>query len=573
MRSVLPWFAAAAALAAVLLAAPGSATKPFVPIAFTENAHQAGIDFVLKNDATPEKHQIEAMPAGVAVIDYDNDGYEDLFFINGATVSGLRKADKSYWNRLYRNNGNGTFTDVTEKAGVRGSGYSMGVAVGDFDNDGWDDLFVVGVDRDILYRNNHDGTFVDVTSKSGIAAGGPGKTWSISAGWFDYDNDGRLDLFIVKYCKWAADKEPHCGGLKPGFRAYCDPRMYEGLPNALYHNNGDGTFTDVSASSGIAAHIGKGMAVAFADYDADGRPDVLVTNDTERNFLFHNDGNGKFSEVGLKAGVAFNNDGRALSSMGADFRDVDNDGKPDLVITALSNETFPLFLNLGGSFRDASYSSGLALLTLPWAGWSVGIFDLNNDGLKDIFTANSLVMDNIELFSSRTYHLVDSVFANVGNAEFVDARAGSAPGVFKPRAHRGCAFGDFDNDGRVDIAVSSLNDSVELLQNVSDPGQHWLDVLLTGTVSNRDAIGATVRLVTPSGRTQYNHVTTSVGYASSSSRRVHFGLGPEAVARKVEIRWPSGLVQTIDNIKADQCLRVTESRPSLTSARSRSASR
>jgi hypothetical protein len=470
----------------------------------------------------------------------------------------LAKVDASYWNRLYRNNGDGTFTDVTLKAGVKGEGYSMGVAVGDYDNDGWDDLFVTGVNRNTLFHNNHDGTFSDVTESAGLSGGSPEKMWSISAGWFDYDNDGLLDLFVVNYCKWAPEKEPYCGENKPGYRTYCNPRLYEGLPNTLYHNNGDGTFTDVSAASGIGAHIGKGMAVAFADYDDDGRMDVLVTNDTERNFLFHNDGNGRFTEAGVKAGVAFNNDGKALSSMGADFRDIDNDGKPDLIITALSNETFPLFQNLGGFFKDVTYSSQLALLTLPWAGWGIGIFDLNNDGLKDIFTANSLVMDNIELFSSRSYRQSNSVFANVGGRRFVDARAGSGPNFWKPRAHRGCAFGDFDNDGRVDVVVSSLNDPVEVLRNVSDAHQHWFELLLTGRTSNRDAIGARVRLVSESGRAQCNHVTTSVGYASSSSRRVHFGLGQESVIASLEIRWPSGIIQRMQNVKTEQCLRVTE---------------
>ncbi len=311
--------------------------------------------------------------------------------------------------------------------------------------------------------------------------------------------------------------------------------------------------------SGVAAYIGKGMAVAFADYDEDGRMDAFVANDTERNFLFHNEGEGRFIEKALRAGVAYNYDGRAASNMGADFRDIDNDGKPDLVVTALSNETFSLFQNMrAGTFVDATYRSRLGRLSLPWGGWSVGIFDLNNDGLKDIFTANSHVMDNQELYSSRTYRQPNSVFVNLTGAAFADARDGSGKDFWGARAHRGCAFGDFDNDGRIDVVVSSLNDPAEFLRNISDRRQHWLELLLTGKRSNRDAIGARVRVTSASGRMQFNHVTTSVGYASSSSRRVHFGLGDESRAQSIEIRWPSGTIQVLRNVSADQLLRVTE---------------
>jgi len=551
--------AAALALGALVFAQRARVDAPIVPIVFQNGAKPAGIDFVLKNSASADKNQIETMPAGVAVLDYNNDGFEDIYFVNGAAIPGLAKKDASYWNRLYRNNGDGTFTDVTAKAGVAGDGYSMAVAVGDYDNDGWEDLFIAGVNRNTLYHNNGDGTFSDVTQKAGLAAAGPIKPWSISAGWFDYDNDGWLDLFVVNYCKWAPGQDPYCGVNKPGYRAYCDPKLYQGLPNALYRNNRDGTFTDVSAVSGIGAHVGKGMAVAFADYDGDGRMDAFVTNDTERNFLLHNDGNGRFSEVGIRAGVAFNIDGKAVSSMGVDFRDIDGNGRPDLVTTALSNESFSLFRNIGkGLFTDASYSSGLAALSLPWAGWEVGLFDLNNDGAKDIFTANAHVRDNEELYGSRTYRQPNSIFANAGGGRFVDARASAGPASARPAAHRGCAFGDFDNDGRVDVVVSCLNEPAELLRNVSDRRQHWFEVLLTGHRSNRDAIGAVVRVTSASGTVQYNHVTTAVGYASSSSRRVHFGLGAGGGIRSVEIRWPSGAIQELDNPKADQCLRITE---------------
>jgi enediyne biosynthesis protein E4 len=528
-----------------------------VTVRFVDQAQHAGIHFTLQNHSTPEKHQIEAMPAGVAVLDFDNDGFEDLYFVNGAHVPDLVKTGSADWNRLYRNNGDGTFRDVTERAGVRGEGYSMGVAAADFDNDGWTDLFVAGVNRSLLLRNKGDGTFEDVTKRAGLESQGPSKPWSIAAAWFDYNNDGLLDLFVVNYCKWDPGKEPYCGDPKPGYRTYCHPKNYEGLPNQLFRNKGDGTFTDVSAAAGVAKHIGKGMGVAIADYDSDGRMDVFVANDTVPNFLFHNEGNGTFSEVGLAAGVAFNADGRALSSMGVDFRDIDNDGKPDLFVTALTNETFALYKNLGrGIFTDATYTSRLAVLTVPFGGWGAGAYDLNNDGWKDLFAAASDVMDNAELFSSRKFRQPNQVYVNQGNGTFSMA-AGNGQ---TPRAHRGCAFGDFDNDGRVDVVVTSLNEPVELLRNVTEPGQHWLDLLLTGTRSNRDAIGAVIRLTPPSGRTQTNHVTTSVGYASSSSRRVHFGLAKETKATRIEIRWPTGATQTLEDVNADQLLKITEPR-------------
>jgi len=424
--------------------------------------------------------------------------------------------------------------------------------VGDFDNDGFDDLFVAGVNRNILYRNNGDGTFRDFTQRAGLTSAEP-KPWSISAGWFDYDNDGRLDLFVVNYCKWLPDRDPYCGEPKPGYRTYCHPKLYEGLPNALFHNNGDGSFTDVSAASGIAKHIGKGMTVVFADYDGDGLMDALVTNDTESNFLFHNDGEGRFSEAGIRSGLAFNIDGKAVSSMGADFRDMDGDGRPDAVVTALSNESFSLFRNNGrNSFVDASYASRLSVLSLPWAGWGVGLVDLNNDGWKDIFAANAHVMDNEELYSSRTYRQPNSVFLNTQSGRLVDAISCTRTATTERGAHRGCAFGDFDNDGRVDVVISCLNEAAKLLRNVSEPKQHWVDLLLTGLRSNRNAIGATVKVTSKSG-VQYNHVTTAVGYASSSSRRVHFGLGADTEIASVEIRWPGG---TIDRIQAPGVNRI-----------------
>ena len=559
--ALLVWPVVALRLATPLYQSRTSlAPSPLAGSVRLENiAASAGVGFVLHNSATPFKYQIEPMVAGVAIFDYNNDGYEDIYFVNGAGIPELMKTGPEYYNRLYQNNGNGTFTDVTARAGVKGEGYSMGVAVGDYDNDGWEDLYVVGVNRNQLFHNNGDGTFTDVTEAAGLKGLDPqrGKTWSICAGWFDYDNDGWLDLFVVNYCVWGLDKDPFCGSEFTGVRAYCHPSKFAPLPDALYHNNRDGTFTEVSAVAGIRQQLGKGMGVAFADYDADGYLDVFVANDTTRNFLFHNNGDGTFSERGLQAGVAYNGDGSALSYMGADFRDVDNDGRPDIFVTAISNETFSYFHNEGGGiFDDFTHPSGLGRLSIFASGWSNGIFDLNNDGRKDLFSVNSHVNDNIGFEMNVLFRQRNSIFANAGD-RFVDVSASAGEDFQVAAAHRGCAFGDLDNDGRIDVAVSRFDGPAEVFRNVSPGGNHWLLVKTVGTRSNRDGIGAQIRLESASG-VQYNHVTTSVGYASSSSRRVHFGLGQDTVVTRLEISWPSGVRQELRNVPADQTLTVRE---------------
>ena len=533
-------YAVASGLALLALAA--------APALFEDRSARSGITFVLRNSATPEKHQIETMVGGVAILDFDHDGHPDIFFTNGASQPSLEKTGPSFYNRLYRNRGDWTFEDVTAKAGLRGAGYSIAAAAADFDNDGFADLYVAGVNRSFLYRNRGDGTFEDVTAKAGVGNAG---VWAVSAGWFDYDNDGLLDLFVVNYVKWDPAKEPFCGEPR-SYRTYCHPKYYEGLPNRLYRNNGDGTFTDASERSGIGSHIGKGMGVAFADYDNDGRMDVFVANDTTPNFLFHNEGNGTFREVGFPAGVAMNDDGRALSSMGVDFRDIDNDGRPDIFITALANETFPLYRNLGkGLFADATYSSRIGAATLPLSGWSTGVFDFDNDGRKDIFAACGDVQDNTESYSSRKSRQPNLVLLQTANGTFAAHQLGP------PRMHRGAAFADLDGDGRVDAVVTAIGSSALVLRNVGGERNHWLGLRLTGTRSNRDAIGARVHLVTASGE-QWNHVTTSVGYAGSSEKAVHFGLGPDDRAKLIEITWPSGAVQRLENVRADRYVAVTE---------------
>jgi enediyne biosynthesis protein E4 len=533
------------AIASSLVAAAGELVSP---IRFTDVAQSSGVDFVLHNYPTPGKHMIETMAGGLAVFDYDGDGKPDIFFTNGAPIPSLNKTSPEFWNRLYHNEGNMKFRDVTRQAGVAGQGYSMGAAAADYDNDGRPDLFVAGVNRNILYHNAGNGRFEDVTEKAGIRSG----KWAVAAGWFDYDKDGKLDLWVVHYAKWTPATDRFCGDAARGIRIYCHPKYYEGLASTLYHNRGDGTFEDVSEKAGISAFAGRGMSVAFADYDQDGFPDVFVTNDNMPNFLFHNKGNGAFEETALLSGVALRSDGKPVASMGADFRDYNNDGLPDIAFTALAGETFPLFRNEGKSnFGDATYSSHIGALSLHHSGWGLGLYDLNNDGWKDIFTANSHVNDRVELFESAVYKEPDSVFANKGDGTFADV-SGSA-GLAQRKAHRGCAFADFDGDGRIDVVVSSLGEPIELWRNVSPTPNHWITLRLQGTVSNRDGIGAHIRI-----GSQYNDMTSAVSYASSSLDGVHFGLGKSEKIERIEIAWPSGTKQVLENVKADQVLTVRE---------------
>jgi hypothetical protein len=411
-----------------------------------------------------------------------------------------------------------------------------------------------------LFHNNHDGTFTDVTAKAGVGGAklNGKKMWSVGGGWFDYNNDGLLDLFVVNYCVWEVNKDPFCT-IKNGVRAYCHPKYYASLHNTLYRNNGDGTFTDVSDETGISAHVGKGMSVSFADYDNDGFLDAFVANDTTPAFLFHNLGGKKFEEVGVTAGVAYAPDGLILSGMGSDFRDVNNDGRPDIWYTAVERETFPLLINQGkGEFDDLTQASGLQS-TKEMSGWGNGIYDFDNDGWKDLFVARANVMDNVsELYPDRRYPEPNSVFRNLGNGKFAEAGRTAGPDFQVEAAHRGVAFGDLDNDGRIDAVVSVLGGPVEILHNISETGNHWILLKLVGTKSNRMGIGAQIHITTEDGRSQWNEATTAVGYASSSDSRVHFGLGKNQRIKDMDIRWPSGIRQTLHDIAADQILTIEE---------------
>jgi hypothetical protein len=545
-----------------LLLTSASAQSGASDIRFEEIAARSGLRFTTNNSPTENKNQIETMVAGVALLDYDGDGYLDIYLINGAAIPSLKKESPAYWNRLFHNNHDGTFTDVTEKAGLAGAGYGMGVAVGDYDNDGRPDIFVANVTGNQLFHNNGDGTFTDVTERAGLSGAklDGKKMWSVGAGWFDYNNDGLLDLFVVNYCKWEVNKDPYCA-VKNGVRAYCHPKQYAPLHNTLYRNNGDGTFTDVSQETGIADHPGKGMSVSFADYDQDGYLDAFVANDTTPSFLFHNLKGKKFEEVGVTAGVAYAPDGGALSGMGSDFRDVNNDGLPDIWYTAVEHETFPMMINQGGgAFVDQSATSGLRS-TSEMSGWGNGMVDFDNDGWKDLFVARSNVMDNISLLNpNRSYQEPNAVFRNLGNGKFEDVSAAAGADFQLKAAHRGVAFGDLDNDGRIDMIVSVLGGPVKLFHNISTTPNHWILLKLVGTKSNRMAIGAQIHIVTPDNRSQWNEVTTATGYASSSDSRVHFGLGVNKRIREIEIRWPSGVRQTLHDVAADQILTIEEPR-------------
>ncbi len=528
------------------------------PIRFEDRQAASGIDFVLDNATVPDKPLIDTMLGGVALFDYDNDGRLDVFFANGARIPSLAKDDPRFWNRLYHNEGGGRFRDVTEAAGLRGEGYSMGASAADFDNDGWTDLYVTGVNRNLLYRNRGDGTFEDVTERAGVGGVSNGrKLWSVGVAWLDYDRDGLLDLFVVNYLDWTPANNQLCG--MEGRRLSCSPTEYAGVPNLLYHNDGGGHFTDVSAEAGIDAQVGKGMSVAVADADGDGFPDVFVANDQMRHFLFHNQAGRRFVESGVEMGVAYTDDGVPVSGMGSEFRDLDDDGRPDIVVTSLSGEPFPLYLNSAdGYFVPSHNAAGLGFATLLMGGWGIGAYDLDNDGRKDLFTANSHVSENVESYGHHRYKQANAVFRATGDGHFRDVTALAGEDMQRRRAHRGCAFADLDGDGRVDVVVSAIGEPARVLYNVTPDAGHWLALRLVGTRSNRDGIGAVVKLTGQSGRVQWNHATTAVGYASSSDPRVHFGLGPDRSAREIEIRWPSGIRQVLRNVPADRTLQVEE---------------
>ncbi len=539
----------------------GSKSEPALPV-FADATARAGITFRHQASRTSQKYLPESMSGGVAMLDYNNDGRLDLFFVNGALLrdpmpAGVQpdKSDPKFWNRLYRNNGDGTFTDVTQRAGVQGHSYGMGAATGDYDNDGFPDLYVTNLGRNILYHNNGDGTFTDVTKQAGVAGGG----WSVGACFVDFDRDGRLDLMVTRYVDWDFSRNPFCGDHKPGYRAYCHPDFFQPVAHILYHNNGDGTFTDVSAKSGIARYPGKGLGVAVNDYNQDGWPDLVVANDSFPQQLFRNNRDGTFTETALQMGLAYDEDGKTFAGMGVDFADYDNDGWPDIFVNALANQRYALYLNKQGeSFDYISGPSGVAGITQMHSGWGARFVDYDNDGWKDLFIAQGHVMDNIELTQpSVRYHEPPLLMRNTGG-RFVDVSGSSGEPFRAAISARGMAFGDLNNDGFPDLAINCHDGPPLVLINQGGNGNHWLIVNTIGTKSNRDGIGARLKLVGESGKPQHGYVTTAGSYLSASDKRVHFGLGADRSARLLEITWPAGTVQRIENVKADQVIVVRE---------------
>ena len=516
---------------------------------FEDVTSDSKIAFVHDSGATPDKFMVETFGSGVAWIDYDNDGFPDLYFVNGAPGAA---------NALYHNNRDGTFTDVTERAKVAANGnraHKTGVAVGDYDNDGFLDLYVTALGPNILFRNNHDGTFADVTAAAGVA-GGPNE-WSTSTGFFDFDRDGDLDLYVTNYLDYRLDDNPYCGFRREGYRMYCNPTMFDGMADRLFRNNGDGTFTDVSKAAGIANPAGKGLGVTFCDYDRDGDTDVYVANDMVRNFLYRNNGDGTFTDVAYGAGVGFDLNGKPQAGMGVDCADVDGNRLPDLFVTNFADELNTLYINRGGGlFEDVTTQAGLASGFHP-LGFGTKLFDYDNDGDQDIYVTNGHVIDNVQLFQpTQTYKQKDLLYENLGG-RFRDVSAESGPVFQAERVGRGLAVADFDNDGNLDVVISSIGQRAVLLRNKGIKGGSWITIRAQGTKSNGFGLGATVQVETAE-RVQVGEINNVASYLSANDIRLHFGLGAAKVIQRIEILWPSGTRQVLTDVPVNQILTVKE---------------
>ena len=538
-----------------------------VPGKFRDITSELSIDFRYLSSHTTKKYLIETMGTGAALFDFDNDGRLDIFLVNGAPLTDPtpktaipQKTGPQYWNRLYHQKRDGRFEDVTEKAGLQGVGYGMGVVVGDYDNDGFEDLYVTAYGGNRLYHNNGNGTFTDVTEKTGVA----GEGWSTSAAWVDLDNDGLLDLVVLRYLDWDFS-DVWCGTHKEGYRSYCTPDIFKPIAPLVYHNEGNGRFTEVSQKIGIAKP-GRGLGIALADYDRDGHIDVFIANDSMFEFLYHKKVDGTFEEVALPAGVAVDSDGNTYAGMGVDFADYYNDGLPDLLVTDLGNQRYALYKNNGdGSFTYASFSSGIGTITQRFSGWGVRFMDYDNDGWKDVMVAQGHDLDNVELTTPNLRYREPMLLARNMGKDFADVSAQSSSVFQIPWVGRGMAVGDIDNDGRLDALVTTNDGPVHVLHNETQTANHWLLLKLVGHKSNRDAIGAEVRVKTQHG-SQLGIVTTASSYLSSSDKRLHFGLGTDEVVEEMEIRWPSGIIQKLQNVHSDRIMQIDEPGPNESSA-------
>jgi hypothetical protein len=536
-----------------------SRTSASPPAKFQDVTSQLGVQFQHAAPHTSKKYLLETMGSGVALFDYDNDGRLDLFLVNGAEIndpmpSGAipAKTGPTYWNRLYHQKPDGTFEDVTAKAGLQGAGYGMGVAVGDYDNDGFEDLFVTGYGGNHLYHNNGNGTFTDVTENAGVAGSG----WSTSAAWADLDGDGLLDLIVLRYLQWDFT-DIWCGQRKPGYRSFCHPDEFRSIAPLVYHNDGNGHFTEITKQAGLEKP-GNSLGIAIADFNGDGHVDIFIANDSVPEFLYKNKGDGTFQEVGLFAGVAVDADGHAYAGMGIDFADYDNDGLPDIVVTDLAYQKYALYRNNGdGTFSYVTDTAGLGTMTFLHSGWGMRFLDYDNDGWKDLLIGQAHVMDTIEVNYPQLHYREPMLLARNTGHSFVDLSGESGSVFHESWVSRGLAIGDIDNDGRLDAVVTENGGPAHILHNETLTENHWLTLNLVGHKSNRDAIGAEVKIITAQGQ-QSATVTTCGSYLSSGDKRVHFGLGAQLAVKQIDIRWPSGIRQILNEVKGDQILRVDE---------------
>ncbi len=527
-----------------------------IPVTFTDVRERSGITW--QQDGTPsdQKYYLETMGTGAGWIDYNQDGLMDLYLVQSAATD-VYKPPGPLRSALYRNNGDGTFTDVTDKAGVGGEGhYGQGVAVGDFDNDGYPDLYVTGYGRAVLYRNNGDGTFTDVTDKAGVA---DARHWSTSAAWFDYDNDGWLDLVVCNYINWSPENNIWCGERREGYRAYCHPDNYKGDHIALFHNNHDGTFTDVSKSSGVGIPESKAMGIVTADFNNDGWQDIAIANDTWPNFVFLNNHDGTFKDVSFVSGVAASEDGSYEAGMGIDAADVDGDGWVDIYVTHLALEQNRLYHNNHDeTFNDVTFTCGIGNKATLVSGVSMTFLDYDNDGWEDVLQSNGAMEDNVQLYQSEvSYAEPMLMFRNLGQGKFEKVSDQLGPDFMRPLVGRGFAVADFDNDGDLDAAVINRSGYISLLRNDGGNANNWLTVRLIGTQSNRDGNGAALTL-TSEGISQVKQAKGGMGYMSAQDPRIHFGLGRRNKIDSLEIKWPSGTVTHLTSLPLNQILTVKE---------------